>query len=119
MRTLTTYQRPSLTEVIAGAPSIQQLAAYRAEMAELFRAGRLSPSVKTRRAWLDALWVRVMELIAGAGTPEEAALIYNTVLLWPKPASACALIEAIFARRVAALPSPAERLALMGVEVVR
>ena len=119
MRTLTTYKRPSLAVMLASAPTIQHLAAYREEMGRLFKAGMLAPAEKTRLAWIETLWVRVAELIAAAYTPEHAVLIYNTTLTWQKPAGVEEMIEAIFERRVAALPSAAERFALMGVEVVR
>ena len=117
MRTLTTYKRPSLADMLAAAPTIQHLAAYRAEMGQLHQAGKLAPAEKTRARWIDALWLRVAELMAVAPTIEEVEAINTTALPWPKPFGVGDVIAAIYTRRVAALSATAAAPDAQPVEV--
>ncbi len=114
-RRVTTYTAPSIEERIAGAPSIFALCVARLALAELFRAGELTPSESTRRRWNQALWVRVFELMLAAQTPEEATLVYNATMLWAKPDGVGEALEQRMARRVAAMPPPAARWRIEGV----
>ena len=63
-RTLTTYKRPSIAVLLATTGTIESLAAMRVEMLRALATGEIAPSEKTVREWHEAIWVRVIELIA-------------------------------------------------------
>lgn len=105
-RTLTTYKRPSILTLIETAGSIESLAAMRAEMRSAYTRGEIAPADKTLRAWSDAFWVRVLELMALQ--PRNAPYIFNESLRWEKPYGLHLALEAQMKLVTKALPSNAE-----------
>lgn len=78
-----TLRRPSVLELISTTGTIESLAAMRATLIEAIRAGEINAEVKTIARWNEAIWVRVLELMALQ--PTLAMAIYQTVAPWPKP----------------------------------
>lgn len=116
-RKFTTYKHPPITDAIAAAVHISVLAAYRDQLSQAFASGQLTPSEKTKRDWLAALWARVIELMRAAPTPEEVMLIYSVTMGWAKPPGLQLALEVLMQKRCAELPSPAERLKAQGIVI--
>lgn len=110
-RKRTHYARPSIADQIARAPSIEDLAKVRDVLASAHAAGEIDAGPGTRRRWNEALWVRVIELMSAATTPEAVTFVYSATLRWPKPAEIEAALAELMRERVAAMPAPALRWA--------
>jgi len=117
-RRRTEYTRPSIKDSILAAVSIDALADLRRNLVIAIAAGGMRKADdKTRSAWEEALWQRVVALILGAETAEEASYIYNVILRWPKLPHVAFAIEAALEVVGKILPSPAERLAREGITI--
>lgn len=82
-RVLTTWRRPSIEQMLATAGTIEGLANMREEILRSTAAGELQASPKTLRRWEEALWVRVLELMARHH--DRAQAIFDAVAEWPRP----------------------------------
>lgn len=114
---LTTYIRPSVRTLIETAPDIDRLARLRQGLARVAAAGKMTAEKKTLDRWTLALWNRVGELLVAAPTPEQATYVANVVRRWPKAGAVERELEALLARHVAAMPSPAERWKAQGITI--
>lgn len=114
-RTLTTYKNPSILTLIETAGSIDALAAMRAEMRRAYVTQEITPSDKTARAWSDAFWVRVFELMTEQ--PRSAPYIFNVSLCWEKPHGLHLALEAHLQQVTKDLPSDADSLRIQKISI--
>lgn len=114
-RKLTTYTQPSITERLASAASIEELARLWGALGRRAAAGQIEADEKTLQRWLAACWLRVDGLILEAPTAAEAGYVFDFVRRWPKPPGVPAALAATLARRVAALPDDVAALRAAGV----
>jgi hypothetical protein len=102
-RKITTYKRPSIGDLIRSAPTVDQLAQLRAGIWRRHQAGKMDASDRTLRDWAAAIWLRLLQLVAAAGTGAEATYIYNTAFRWYTDDEIRAALNTAVQRRVAAL----------------
>ncbi len=86
-------QRPPILAMLETTGTIESLAEMRSAIEDGVRSGEIGAAEKTVLAWRDAIWVRVLELMALQ--PGNAPYIYNVTLCWPKPPG---LQEALWAQ---------------------
>lgn len=109
-RKLTTYTRPSILQLLATTGTIDSLAKMRAEILASVASGEIAPRPRTLLAWNEAIWVRVLELMARQ--PAQAPYIYNLTLAWPKPDALARALEAQL--RLVLAEAPTEKPAEVG-----
>lgn len=108
-RKLTTYRQPSISDRLAAARDIRQLAAIWHSLGRIAREGKVDADRKTVDRWIEACWVRVGELIVNARTPSEACYVFNATLRWRKPVGVEQALRATLHRTVRAMPNDVER----------
>lgn len=99
--------RPSVWLLLSTTGTIESLAAMRAEIVAGVASGEITPDAKTLLRWNEALWTRVLELMALQ--PRNAPFIVNLTLPWPKPPGLQEALEAQMKLVTASLPPDAER----------
>lgn len=95
-------RHPPIFDLLSTTGTIESLAAMRAQIIASIETGEIAPSRKTQERWSEAIWVRVLELMALQ--PRQAPYIYNVTLRWPKPAALQAALEAQMQLVTAAVP---------------
>jgi hypothetical protein len=72
--------RALVEKLFASAHSIEAIAALRAELRTSIESGEINPPVKALRAWNEATWIRVLELMVL--DPRKAAHVHAVTLPW-------------------------------------
>lgn len=101
-------RRPSILELLETTGTIESLAQMRAEILGAVESGEISASEKTLADWRDAIWVRVLELMALQ--PANAPYIFNVTCRWAKPPGLEEALRAQVQLVTQNLPPPCHRV---------
>lgn len=116
-RFLTTYRRPSISDLIRTAPSVEALAQLRDSLGDAFARGQVAAQERTIRDWREAIYMRLTELMMAATTAEDLSYIFNASFKWYNDDQIRAALEAFVQHRAAALPNRTEVLRAAGIEI--
>jgi len=100
-------RRPSILELLETTGTIESLAQMRTEILGAVECGEISASEKTLADWRDAIWVRVLELMALQ--PANAPYIFNVTCRWDKPPGLEEALRAQVQLVTQPLPPPCHR----------
>jgi hypothetical protein len=111
------HRQAPVVSRIETAANVEALDMFRTAILLGLHRGTLDPSKKVLDRWHDALWGRLCSLIVATQRPADACYIYNYSRTWIKSEGIAEMIEAVFNKHVAGLPSDAQWLLLQGIEI--